>query len=83
MLKTALMHHMNLAIDDVEKARDFYGQVLDLQEIKRPNTGRLDVHFVSPAPVERHARVGGHPVPMPLVSWIPAPVSSTGQASRE
>ncbi len=24
----------------------------------------LDVHFVSPAPVERHARVGGHPVPM-------------------
>src|SRR5712691_5816449 len=32
----------------------------------------LDVHFVSPAPVERHARVGGHPVPMALVSWIPA-----------
>ena len=32
----------------------------------------LDVCFVSPAPVERHARVGGHPVPMALVSWIPA-----------
>ena|SRR4026209_2560134 len=32
----------------------------------------LDVHFASPVPVERHARVGGHPVPMPLASWIPA-----------
>ena len=40
MVKAALMHHMNLAIDDVEKARDFYGRVLGLQEIKRPNTGR-------------------------------------------
>jgi hypothetical protein len=24
----------------------------------------LDVHFVSPTPVERHARESGHPVPM-------------------
>src|SRR6266478_8955480 len=32
----------------------------------------LDVHFVSPVPVECHARAGGHPVPMALVSWIPA-----------
>ena len=32
----------------------------------------LDVCFVSPAPVECHARVGGHPVPRALVSWIPA-----------
>ena len=28
----------------------------------------LDVCFISPTPVERHARAGGHPVPMPLVS---------------
>jgi carboxyvinyl-carboxyphosphonate phosphorylmutase len=33
---------------------------------------RLDVHFVSSSPVERHARAGGHPVPTALVSWIPA-----------
>jgi hypothetical protein len=33
---------------------------------------RLDVCFVSPAPVECHARVGGHPVLMAPVSWIPA-----------
>src|SRR6267143_4043019 len=32
----------------------------------------LDVHFVSPPPVECHARVGGHPVPMALGPWIPA-----------
>src|SRR6266545_2530355 len=32
----------------------------------------LDVHFASPAPGERHARVSGHPVPIALVSWIPA-----------
>jgi hypothetical protein len=32
----------------------------------------LDVRFVSPAPVERHARASGHPVPMAFVSWIPA-----------
>src|SRR5262245_20873291 len=32
----------------------------------------LDVYFVSPTPAERHARVGGHPVPMALVPWIPA-----------
>jgi catechol 2,3-dioxygenase-like lactoylglutathione lyase family enzyme len=45
MVKTALIHHMNLAIDDVEKARDFYGRVLGLQEIARPNTGRLGLWF--------------------------------------
>ena len=32
----------------------------------------LDVWFVSPTPIERHARESGHPVPMPRVSWIPA-----------
>src|SRR5262249_43198788 len=34
--------------------------------------GSLDVYFVSPTPAKRHARVGGHPVPMALVPWIPA-----------
>ena len=32
----------------------------------------LDVCFVCPAPGERHARAGGHPVPMALGPWIPA-----------
>ena len=33
---------------------------------------RLDVCFVSLAPVERHARAGGHPVPVAPIPWIPA-----------
>ena len=45
MVKTALMHHKNLAIDNVDKARDFYGRVLGLQELKRPNTGQLGLWF--------------------------------------
>ena len=32
----------------------------------------LDVCFVSPTPLELDARVRGHPVPLPLISWIPA-----------
>jgi len=32
-------------LDDVEKARGFYGRVLGLQEIKRPNAGRLGLWF--------------------------------------
>ena len=32
----------------------------------------LDVHFVSPVPVECHAHAGGHPVSMALGPWIPA-----------
>ena len=45
MVKTVLIHHINLAIDDVEKTRDFYHRVLGLQEMKRPNTGRLGLWF--------------------------------------
>jgi hypothetical protein len=32
----------------------------------------LDVCFVSPTPVQRHACESRHPVPMALVPWIPA-----------
>jgi hypothetical protein len=32
----------------------------------------LDVCFVSPTPVERHACASRHPVPIALVPWIPA-----------
>ena len=38
----------------------------------------LDVRFVSPSPVKRHARAGGHPVPMALIPWIPAFAGMTG-----
>ena len=39
MVKASMIHHMNVTIDDVDKAREFYGQVLGLPEIKRPNVG--------------------------------------------
>ena len=35
-------------------------------------SGKLDVCFVSPTPVERHACESRHPVPMALAPWIPA-----------
>lgn len=45
MIKAALIHHMNVAIDDVGRARDFYGRLLGLPEIKRPNVGSPGLWF--------------------------------------
>ena len=45
MVKASLIHHMNVAIDDVDRARDFYGRVLGLPEIKRPNVGSPGLWF--------------------------------------
>lgn len=45
MVKASLIHHMNVAIDDVDHAREFYGRVLGLPEIKRPNVGRPGLWF--------------------------------------
>lgn len=45
MVKASLIHHMNVAIDDVDRAREFYGRVLGLPEIKRPNVGRPGLWF--------------------------------------
>ncbi len=36
MLRVKHIHHMYLTIDDLEKARDFYGRILGLSEIKKP-----------------------------------------------
>lgn len=40
-----LIHHQLVVVDDVDNARDFYGRVLGLTEIKRPNTGRAGLWF--------------------------------------
>jgi catechol 2,3-dioxygenase-like lactoylglutathione lyase family enzyme len=40
MVKAAMIHHMNVPIDDIETARDFYGRILGLPEIVRPHVGR-------------------------------------------
>lgn len=37
MVKVKHIHHMNLVVDDLEKAGEFYGRILGLRQIKRPN----------------------------------------------
>lgn len=45
MIKTKLIHHQLLVVDDIDATRDFYGRVLGLTEIKRPNTGRTGLWY--------------------------------------
>jgi catechol 2,3-dioxygenase-like lactoylglutathione lyase family enzyme len=45
MIKAAMIHHMNVAIDDVDEARAFYAGILGLSEIERPNVGRPGLWF--------------------------------------
>jgi len=45
MVKAKLIHHQLLVVDDLGKARDFFGRILGITEIKRPNTGRAGLWF--------------------------------------
>jgi glyoxylase I family protein len=45
MVKASMIHHMNVPIDDIDAARDFYGGVLGLPEIKRPNVRQPGLWF--------------------------------------
>ena len=45
MVKAAMIHHMNVVIDDVGTARDFYGRILGLPELKRPDVARPGLWF--------------------------------------
>jgi len=45
MVQASMIHHMNVPIDDIDRARDFYGQVLGLPAIERPNVGRPGLWF--------------------------------------
>ena len=56
MVKAAMIHHMNVAIDDIDNARNFYGRVLGLPEIKRPDVGRPGLWFGC-APNELHLSI--------------------------
>ena len=47
MVKVKSIHHMTLNVGEGEKARDFYGCLVGLTEIKRPNTGRKGLWFGS------------------------------------
>ncbi|MBI4251483.1 MAG: VOC family protein, partial [Candidatus Tectomicrobia bacterium] len=61
------MHHVSIAVDDLEKARAFYGGVLGLAEIPRPvlpNPGRWFQAGGVPAPPDG-PRGGGEGPPHP------------------
>ena len=45
MVKAAMIHHMNVAIDNIDEARHFDGDILGLPEIKRPDVGRPGLWF--------------------------------------
>ena len=45
MVKAKLIHHQLLVVDDVEKAKDFYGRILGLQQIKMPDPSSQAIWF--------------------------------------
>ncbi len=45
MVKAKHIHHMTLIIKDAEKARDFFGRVLGIPEIKKPDPNMKVVWF--------------------------------------
>jgi catechol 2,3-dioxygenase-like lactoylglutathione lyase family enzyme len=55
-MKAVAIHHMNVPIDDLAAARDFYGRVLALPELERPDVGRPGLWFGCP-PNELHLSV--------------------------
>ena len=56
MARAVMIHHMNVPVDDIDAARDFYGRTLGLPEIKRPDVGRPGLWFGCP-PNELHLSV--------------------------
>ncbi len=45
MVKTKQLHHALVVVNDLEKARTFYGKVLGLWELQRPNVNRPGLWF--------------------------------------
>jgi catechol 2,3-dioxygenase-like lactoylglutathione lyase family enzyme len=55
MLEFETLHHIAISVSDLARARQFYGEVLGLEEIPRPNfpfdgawyrVGRQEVHLI-------------------------------------
>jgi glyoxylase I family protein len=45
VIRIKQIHHMTLVVSDLAKSRDFYGRVLGLQALKRPDTGAPGAWF--------------------------------------
>ena len=57
-----VIHHVNLLVDDVDAARRFYGDVLGLTELDRPQFGMEGAWFEVGA-TQVHLSVGSPPPP--------------------
>ncbi len=62
------MHHISIAVDDLEEARDFYAGLLELAEIDRPDlpnpgywfqAGACQLHLTGRPPREGEERIPG------------------------
>ena len=48
-MKPVGIHHVNLMFDDIDAAREFYGDVMGFDEIERPDFGFPGLWFQNPA----------------------------------
>lgn len=59
-MRLGAIHHVNLIVDDVAAARRFYGGVLGLEELKRPDFG-MDGAWFESGTTQVHLSVGAPP----------------------
>lgn len=45
MIKVKQTHHINIVVDDLDKARSFYGEVMGLPTLARPNLARPGIWY--------------------------------------
>ncbi len=62
MIKTKQLHHALVVVNDLEKARSFYGRILGLRELERPAIGRPGLWF-GIGHNELHISVSAEPPP--------------------
>lgn len=61
-MQLGAIHHVNLIVDDVVAARRFYGDVLGLEEVPRPDFGMDGAWFAAGA-TQVHLSIGAPPPP--------------------
>ena len=61
-MQLGAIHHVNLIVDDVGAARRFYGEVLGLEELKRPDFG-MDGAWFEAGATQVHLSIGTPPPP--------------------
>jgi catechol 2,3-dioxygenase-like lactoylglutathione lyase family enzyme len=66
-------HHVSLVVSDIEQARSFYGELLGLEEIERPDfglpgawyaAGDVELHLIAPPGAAARRSPGSSPNPL-------------------